>query len=690
MRKIWGLGSLILLGLASCQNEDIYLGDALEAKYAQNWVETFGPVKDGDSWNLADKRELEVTTGKNENVKVFINYGGKHYQVADYTLEKGTHTITFDVPRGTEKVVAVRSGENILPETRIIQLKNGVKASFDGEQLSRAESTTTTLDYTSSLLPVKYSEGTKKGKEIDGCQGNLYLVSRTASKPTQCADYASEIRTSLLNTAGSCLYEGGENFTVLNSMGAIKDIVYTISEDTEVSLDYIYRVSSQRAALGYIVYDSEDDLKDATKLNRYILIPYTSNYQTESQSEWNAWCSGSEKQGSFTNNSWAGTDVLKGTRFKLVYFDEASQTVSYTFPKGKKIMFIHLCHTEFDYEGNLVYGGQLIPDTQNPGNYTDVGISQDNVSYETLRDITIASKSGFNEGKIVGKKGVERFVSLNYTVAGTSPAAGATYTLMGFEDFVNQPVKEGDFNDDLFVLHGSISSNLPTVDESMAIPMTWTLAFEDMGTVGDYDFNDVVVRVEYVSGQGTAKVKLCAAGGTMHKTIFKFPFYYEGTKGTTDLSSKDVHDLFGDSSHKEMINTYNGIEYSFYNYTYNNSEDIPVKKDFSIAEGNGFGSTGISIKVYKSETDGGNDSRLPNGTINGSAGNSSIPQGIAIPGEWKWPAEQIRIDRVYENFGTWGEGFYNPSSTILPWQEDMNETDPATGESLIWTGTGTT
>ena len=44
-------------------------------------------------------------------------------------------------------------------------------------------------------------------------------------------------------------------------------------------------------------------------------------------------------------------------------------------------------------------------------------------------------------------------------------------------------------------------------------------AHEDLGSIGDFDFNDVVLRVSAPAIDGTGEIQLCAAGGTMPTTV---------------------------------------------------------------------------------------------------------------------------------------------------------------------------
>lgn len=71
-----------------------------------------------------------------------------------------------------------------------------------------------------------------------------------------------------------------------------------------------------------------------------------------------------------------------------------------------------------------------------------------------------------------------------------------------------------DLNDRVFKIYGSQPEVLNNKSQS------WILPFEDLGGSFDWDFNDVILKMDYVSGQKTAKITPIAAGGTLHSEVF--------------------------------------------------------------------------------------------------------------------------------------------------------------------------
>lgn len=92
-----------------------------------------------------------------------------------------------------------------------------------------------------------------------------------------------------------------------------------------------------------------------------------------------------------------------------------------------------------------------------------------------------------------------------------------------------------DLNDRVFKIYGSQPEVLNNKSQS------WILPFEDLGGSFDWDFNDVILKMDYVSGQKTAKITPIAAGGTLHSEVF-FNDTDDESK-TQDLG--EIHVLLG-------------------------------------------------------------------------------------------------------------------------------------------------
>ncbi len=187
----------------------------------------------------------------------------------------------------------------------------------------------------------------------------------------------------------------------------------------------------------------------------------------------------------------------------------------------------------------------------------------------------------------------------------------------------NIPVEEGDDNDEKEEINAAI------------------YAFEDLGSVGDYDFNDVVFKVSHLRGSGEADVELLAAGGTLKVAV----------KYDNEILWGEVHEAFGATT-ATMINTGKGT----------GTKAPPIRTitvpadarfeelNFSIVVTNATDETKTSIVVSKPTTGG-------------------APQCLCIPAIWKWPRENVSIVEAYNNEGHAFGGWAEDTSQAKDWYE---------------------
>lgn len=156
-------------------------------------------------------------------------------------------------------------------------------------------------------------------------------------------------------------------------------------------------------------------------------------------------------------------------------------------------------------------------------------------------------------------------------------------------------------------------------------PQVYTYAFEDITTAaGDYDFNDVVLKVSTIPVNGKMEIKLVAAGATKDLKVFY--------SDTPLFGGQEVHAAMGCES-GQMINT-GGVTG---NVVTDNSIDWPG--DGKLGDAN-FKILDVKSNMYV---------YLP------KYSKTSIPYGIVIPKDWDYPNERQRVDSKYPNFTTWAE-----------------------------------
>lgn len=156
---------------------------------------------------------------------------------------------------------------------------------------------------------------------------------------------------------------------------------------------------------------------------------------------------------------------------------------------------------------------------------------------------------------------------------------------------------------------------IPSVNDLPA----WTIAYEDLGTTDDFDFNDVVIKV-VPNTANKAKVYLCATGGSLEAEI-----HYEGPTG--DIMFGTSHQLLG-----SMTNT-------------NGTLTKPIQLIGEVEWPNGYTMPTDAWRFYI----------LVKGqkiSVNRAPGEA--PKAICAQGDWHWPSERVNLTTAYPLVGKWG------------------------------------
>lgn len=155
-----------------------------------------------------------------------------------------------------------------------------------------------------------------------------------------------------------------------------------------------------------------------------------------------------------------------------------------------------------------------------------------------------------------------------------------------------------------------------------------------MSTIGDFDFNDIVLAIvpnnSPNGNKGPADVYLCATGGSLDAHI-----YYK------DKLIGEAHELLGSKENGKNV-----IANTF-------SQKYAVKHIYTIKmePGHRIDDEAKNFKVIAGK----NVITLPE--------KGEIPKALCIPGFWAWPKEAIRIDHAYEDFAKWAYSGKNDNSS---------------------------
>ncbi|MBP5338872.1 MAG: DUF4842 domain-containing protein [Prevotella sp.] len=161
-------------------------------------------------------------------------------------------------------------------------------------------------------------------------------------------------------------------------------------------------------------------------------------------------------------------------------------------------------------------------------------------------------------------------------------------------------------------------------------PAVWSYAFEDT-PLGDYDMNDVVIKVSYHYDENLKEVDMSRLDVTLCCTGATFNIWLR-LNNEKLFSDTEVHDILG-KARSSFVNTVIG---SSNNTTSVKTVTIETPDNFS------FQNTDFWIKP----------SAAPEVHL---AEQGSDPHAIVIPTDWDWPTEFTRITVAYPEFAGFAE-----------------------------------
>lgn len=260
--------------------------------------------------------------------------------------------------------------------------------------------------------------------------------------------------------------------------------------------------------------------------------------------------------------------------------------------------------------------------------------------YLEFNKIVKAGSDSNSEGESYWSNIIDNLIANNYKMGYTSARSNVG----------NAPITISGDDSDVNIENASCTGKGNTPKEETK-PTTnanyWIIACEDLGSTDDYDFNDVVVKIAYVSGSNEVEITPLAAGGTLKSEI-----YFKDKDGNENRIG-EIHQLFGGTQGADGL-------YSVVNA--NGSGTIFDKSNAQTAQSVNYGVEGFSlsndtsgatnmggffIKVTKDESTG--DAV----TINAPDHEGQVPQMFCVDSGWSWPTEGTSIEVAYPGFKTW-------------------------------------
>lgn len=617
-----GLMSLVMTGCVD-SIVDQYNPEAIIKNYEKRWENEFGDIDPNHTWNAAKRVEarIDMTGVASGDCKVSIytaNPLTPSTTLLAETMASTIDVIPFDIVSILNYVYVKVEGASVLDG--YYKIENG--AVDITKNKTRVDETCAVTIGSELSLGSFHSWQENKDVDYPGTVSYLKGVTKGEAKSWRYMDYQP------LFGKGGIFQEGVNNLTVYADVWDLnKDIVYTTSEAGEVELSYSFGATQCNNMFGYFYYEPGATTEEILNTPKYIIME-------DAQPENNIALSGTINgfaMGDMALGNWflynmnsdgscqAGNPFVTGSTYKLVYFGEDGKgTPTYEFPAGLNIGFF------------VVVNGM--------GATSEMG---DKIWFSMPSLNRLTGKCYTNEALGWGKDYAGDVAAVTYKYGDTM--------ILGFED---NTYGDKDMNDIVFFVAGEFEDNYTPeqqfpVEEPDVTPQEWIIACEDLGAVGDFDFNDVVFKVAYVAGWGEATITPLAAGGTLAAHV-----------KLGDETVGEIHSLLGCEETTKMLNTTS-------RGTAGTPIEVEVSNEFSMSALN---MGGFSIEV---ETANGKAS-----TVIAAPDKGAAPQMICVPGTWAWPTERTSILDAYKYFGDW----VNDYSVKADWY------DYRTGETVDGAG----
>lgn len=271
---------------------------------------------------------------------------------------------------------------------------------------------------------------------------------------------------------------------------------------------------------------------------------------------------------------------------------------------------------------------------------------------------------------------------------------------IGLEDWPNG---DSDLNDLVLAFSGA----KPIIINEEA--NSWLMVCEDLGGSFDTDYNDVIFKVDHVSGKETAKVTAMAAGGTLASYIVL------NNPGSSPLVVGEIHQMLGAAPEKS--GAYTPINATSRYEAVGSEVEIPVPSNFTMAYSTEVDQAGVNMGGFEIRTlASGTDPAPTNATVNDLSNSQtsviaapdpgSAPYMLCLPytytkeedGKintyvWAWPQELCTIcsatysngkysgsnGGAYLDFGAWVSSY----SDNRDWYKNPNPTNALIVEPLL-------
>ena len=699
MKKVFRYFTMMLaIGgatLTSCLDKEEIVNNQKE-QYQDNWVKVFGDIDPDHDWSVAKQVNATfnlagVVSGEH-TARIYTEQPGhkRCKLLAELTLN-GTGNVSFNIEKVSEEVFIkvtdangktafdgyfTIEGNQLTADSRTIASRGLARDASSGTSLGSAQTKSLGTVYRSGTNEYNefYNTGSDTGEQAVSL-GDIKYFTEVQTPERVRYNFADSILPIIQQ--GGVFAESQDNRHLMS-----QGVEYVTSQEGEVALSLVYGATALYNSFGYYYWKGDN----ATSAPKIILIndarPHSLLKPTDDQNatwsnvqlpnDYHSMTIGNQIQNNQRYN------YIWGSKYKLVYYgDNYDQQGTYTFPEDVHIGFFILTSYWNKSENGMAFGKPADEASPLTGNsnylqtlmYSIPDHNKNILEYFNYRTSIEKDQNGSNN--VVTGRGEVSAVTYQYQ--------GRKY--LGFEDGVDK-----DMNDLIFLVEANIevegADNAFVDRDEDYIPEvetnSWIIACEDLGSVGDYDFNDAVFSVSHVGGSNTLTVTPLAAGGTYPIEVLYNDLNIGGSEGT------DFHKLI-DSEASVSNELYSPINA----YTRGTAgepitiEGVPADYDIN--------NHGFTVKVTKNPNEGAITITAPDHK------EVKAPQMLVLPGNWIWPVENKNIHIGYPQFENWTnnqdenkEWYKNPVQED-GWLVDKPSTDedePGQGGSDSGSGSG--
>ncbi|MBP5374763.1 MAG: RICIN domain-containing protein [Bacteroidaceae bacterium] len=634
--------AMMSLMVASCSDYDNgYTEKAI--KFTEDFRKAYGDIDPEQDWNLAERGTVTVSTQKESEVKIYVFSGGDYYLVGDYQGVKNTQVLGFDMVEGTSSILVTdgETAQKTVPGG--VVAFGGTRTTYPGNDvvtINKIENDKGLYLETTGKTYPKYVEF----NSMDDYSKIFKTVPEIGWKEIRDKTNLNKVPSNFHYTSNGSfiIYPIYWNTSSLNTLGVyyrngdqiVKVPVYKHKEGNEVQ----YATANQRVEANWsganptanaafnqeqkILTWSQNNYNQVgglfTKANLSSYKYLTINASIKSGNEYRVYFrkennENGQKQvtvnqsGSVTIDlstvpneiltdceillSGSGTTSSGEVQFTSMYL--WSDNVTWHDFEGTDDEAHQRCDAIFEQGDGKFNGVKMraqgikvdIPEGTVFGMYLE---KTENAGTANAKTYTFYSESELNDPDEVGFGVIDDdHGNVTQVTDKENPKSHPCYAsafdvdglhYLGFEDWPNAPYNNSDFdlNDMIFAFDGC----KPTVIVEEPDKAEWLLVCEDLGGSFDTDYNDVVFKVEHVSGREYANVTAMAAGGTLASYIC-FCDPTQGAASHDDIVIGEIHQMF-DAAPEESgaytpINAYSRFDKTGHSVT------IPVDKNWQIA-----------------------------------------------------------------------------------------------------------